>query len=575
MYGPGTVLAGRYRLAVRIGTGGMGEVWRATDNRLERTVAVKVIKPDLLTDEHALRRFRAEALAMARVRHPGVVVIHDVHHSPSEAFLVMEYVKGEALAHRLSREGQLMPATAMKLTAQAAEALQSVHDLGIVHRDVKPSNLLLPEADTILLTDFGIAQIRDATRITATEMMLGTPSYMSPEQALGQPATFLSDVYSLGVVAYECLTGRRPFERDNPFAIAMARVHESPPTLAGDIPPVVCEVVERAMAREPEQRWPSAARLAAACRRAITSGPAPLARPLPPHTAPPPPAPTRPPAPGRLPPAPGRMPPPDRKKPKNGDARRFRVAIDPAVPVEVRRRVPRQRTFGDQAHQNLPNEVGDGWVGIGMLLAVGGLVAFCAGRTFWDFTGSLPLAAAAMSAAVAAFVVGGRRISESRRLVKTFRVLPEAQEEVARRHPSLRIRLERVTELTYQVHQHGQDPAITARLDLRDDLAERLHYELVSQLVAAGELADAQLTAVHAAVDARLADVERLVVAAGAIRTQIDRRVAAVARERSGRRDPPPRPPSGKTSGGGDLLPTAEVAAAVRAARAALEQVIG
>jgi serine/threonine-protein kinase len=211
---------------------------------------------------------------MASVRHPGVVTIHDYFGNAEGAYLVMEYVEGEPLSRTLDRLGRLAPATAMELVGQAADALQAAHDRGIVHRDVKPGNLLMRTDGTVALTDFGIALAQEGTALTTAGAILGTPSYLAPEQVLGEPATARSDVYALGVVAYECLTGRRPFTGENPFAIAMRRVREAPPPLGPDIPAPVAAVVQRALAVDPAHRWPTAAHLATAARGAVAGRPA-------------------------------------------------------------------------------------------------------------------------------------------------------------------------------------------------------------------------------------------------------------------------------------------------------------
>jgi serine/threonine protein kinase len=270
--GPGTVLAERYRLDERIGGGAMGEVWRGTDTALDRTVAVKIVRPELLDESGFRERFLIEARTMARIKHHGVVAVHDYHSDPELAFLVMEYVEGESLSRRLHRSGRLDPIRTMTMVAQAGDALQAAHDKGVVHRDVKPGNLLVTTNDAVVLTDFGIARSVAASPLTATGAVVGTVSYLAPEQVLGKPATPRSDVYALGVVAYECLAGRRPFDGENPFDVAMKRLREAPPTLAGDIPPTVLAVVERALAPDPEQRWASAAEFARAARGIVASG---------------------------------------------------------------------------------------------------------------------------------------------------------------------------------------------------------------------------------------------------------------------------------------------------------------
>ncbi|WBB81004.1 serine/threonine-protein kinase [Micromonospora sp. WMMD882] len=287
MLRPGLRLGDRYRLDTRIGAGGMGEVWRAVDVLLDRTVAVKAMLPDVADDPDFARRFLVEAKAMASVNHAAVASIHDYGHSDGLTFLVMEFVDGQSLSQLLARHGRLSPADTMHLVAQAADGLQAVHERGIVHRDIKPANLLVRPNGTLLITDFGIARRHDASLLTASGAVLGTPTYLSPEQVLGRPATPLSDVYSLGLAGYECLTGRRPFTGDNPYAIALRRVQSPPAPLGDDLPQPVRAVVERALAVEPAHRWPSAATLAHAAR--WSAGP--LAHPPPPPPVPGPPLP--------------------------------------------------------------------------------------------------------------------------------------------------------------------------------------------------------------------------------------------------------------------------------------------
>ncbi|MEU3454887.1 protein kinase [Micromonospora sp. NPDC006766] len=268
MLSPGVQLGNRYRLDERIASGGMGDVWRGTDQVLGRTVAVKSLLPALLDEPGFAERFRGEARTMATINHPGVVDVYDFGNDQQIAFLVMEYVEGDALSSTLSRVGRLTPARTMALLAQAADALHAAHEKGIVHRDVKPGNLLVRPNGTLVLTDFGIARSDLVGQLTAAGSVLGTASYISPEQATGAVATPASDVYALGVVAYQCLAGRRPFEGDNPLEIAMKHVTEAPRSLPSDIPPPVKAIVERAMAKDPGARWPSAAALASVARQA-------------------------------------------------------------------------------------------------------------------------------------------------------------------------------------------------------------------------------------------------------------------------------------------------------------------
>jgi serine/threonine-protein kinase len=268
MLSPGVQLGGRYCLGERIASGGMGDVWRGTDEVLGRTVAVKILLPALLEQSGFAERFRGEARTMATINHPGVVDVYDYGSDQSVAFLVMEYVEGDPLSRTLERVGRLTPTRTMALVAQAADALHAAHGMGIVHRDVKPGNLLVRPNGTLVLTDFGIARSAIVGQLTAAGSVLGTASYISPEQAAGATATPASDVYALGVVAYQCLAGHRPFEGDTPVEIAMKHVRDAPRPLPGDIPPAVRAIVERAMAKDPATRWPNAATLAAAARQA-------------------------------------------------------------------------------------------------------------------------------------------------------------------------------------------------------------------------------------------------------------------------------------------------------------------
>jgi serine/threonine-protein kinase len=271
MISPGVTLGGRYRLDERIAGGGMGDVWRGTDEVLGRTVAVKILLPALLDEPGFAERFRGEARTMATINHPGVVDVYDYGSDQQLAFLVMEYVEGDALSRTLSRVGRLTPARTMALVAQAADALQAAHANGIVHRDVKPGNLLVRPNGTLVLTDFGIARSALVGQLTVAGSVLGTASYISPEQASGDVATAASDVYALGVVAYQCLSGHRPFDGATPLEIAMKHVRDTPRPLPGDIPPQVRAIVDRALAKDPTARWPSASAMAAVARQAASA----------------------------------------------------------------------------------------------------------------------------------------------------------------------------------------------------------------------------------------------------------------------------------------------------------------
>jgi serine/threonine-protein kinase len=270
--------AERYRLDHRIATGGMGELWRATDTLLDRVVAVKLLKQEHADDAVFRSRFEVEARHAAALRHPGVAQVFDFGggdhtHAP---FLVMEYVDGEPLS-ALLRPGEPMdPAVAIDLLAGAGDAIGAAHAQGIVHRDVKPGNLMVTRDHRVKITDFGIARAADGLALTRTGEVMGTPQYLSPEQAEGKPATPASDVYSLGAVAYECLVGRRPYVADSAVATALAHLREPVPDLPATVPPALAAVVRRAMAKDPAERYADGTAFAAAIRAAASS-PAPAA----------------------------------------------------------------------------------------------------------------------------------------------------------------------------------------------------------------------------------------------------------------------------------------------------------
>ena len=218
----GFVLGDRYTLVSRIASGGMGDVWEATDGVLERQVAVKILRPSMDEEEVFARRFRNEALHTANLAHYNIATVFDYGEEDNLAYLVMELVPGEPLSDIVKREGPLPAERVRAIMGQAALALGAAHEAGVVHRDVKPANILLMPDGTVKLTDFGIARAVDGSGHTQTGEVLGTPHYLSPEQALGEPATGASDLYALGVVAHELLTGRRPFDRGTPVATALA-----------------------------------------------------------------------------------------------------------------------------------------------------------------------------------------------------------------------------------------------------------------------------------------------------------------------------------------------------------------
>jgi eukaryotic-like serine/threonine-protein kinase len=253
------LLAGRYRLTDRIAAGGMGEVWRGEDDLLTRSVAVKLLPTGRAGDEAFLARFRAEARYAASLSHPGIARVYDYGESAEfgGAYLVMELVNGEPLSAILARAGRLSPDATLDIVSQAARALDAAHQAGIVHRDIKPGNLLVAAGGTTKITDFGIATAvaaAQASHLTETGMVMGTAMYVSPEQATGAQVTEASDIYSLGVVAYECLAGHPPFTASEPLAIAFAHKHEPVPDLPPDVPEPVSDLVYHMLAKTPQER---------------------------------------------------------------------------------------------------------------------------------------------------------------------------------------------------------------------------------------------------------------------------------------------------------------------------------
>ncbi|SHE64431.1 serine/threonine-protein kinase [Streptoalloteichus hindustanus] len=279
----GQLLADRYRLGRRIAVGGMGEVWEAADTRLDRRVAVKVLKPELCGNAEFLHRFRTEAKTTASLNHPGIAAVHDygetaaVAGGPEDtAYLVMELVEGEPLAGILAREGRINVDRTLDILEQAGVALQAAHERGLVHRDVKPGNILVTPGGRVKLTDFGIAKAAHAAPVTRSGMVMGTAHYIAPEQALGHEAKPASDVYSLAVVGYECLTGRRPFLSENAVTVAMMHIRDAPPPLPPDVPIGARALVETTLVKDPRQRYRTGGEFAAAVA-AVRAG-----RPLPP-----------------------------------------------------------------------------------------------------------------------------------------------------------------------------------------------------------------------------------------------------------------------------------------------------
>jgi serine/threonine-protein kinase len=278
----GRCLGGRYRVGALLGAGGMGEVWAAQDLLLDRPVAVKVLGAALAGDGRAAERLRREARAAGRLEHPNIARVLDLGEHHGRPYLVMELLEGESLAERIGRAGPMAPAEAARVVATVAGALEAAHRAGVVHRDVKPGNVFLTAGGEVKVLDFGIALAAGEAALT-TGGLIGTAAYLAPERVLGQRATPAADVYALGVVLYELLAGRRPFEAGSEIELAMAHVNARPAPLALAVPsapPHLVAACEQAMAKDPSARPPSAAAFARLLRPQAPARPATL--PLPP-----------------------------------------------------------------------------------------------------------------------------------------------------------------------------------------------------------------------------------------------------------------------------------------------------
>ncbi|GIF71994.1 serine/threonine-protein kinase [Asanoa siamensis] len=274
MLNPGDALGGRYRLEEPIASGGMGEVWRATDEILGRTVAAKVLHPRAVGDPGFSARFRGEARTMATLHHPGVVDVYDFGEDTdsdgkSVVYLVMAFVDGEPLSQRIKAADRLSPAETMAIVAQTAHALQAAHEAGVVHRDVKPGNLIVRPDGQVVLVDFGVARSAEAADLTGVNELVGTALYMAPEQVAKRKITPATDIYALGAVAYHCLSGHPPFMGDNALTIALSHLDDEPPPLPDEVPQAVRTVVATAMAKDPADRFKNAAAMAQIAEAAV------------------------------------------------------------------------------------------------------------------------------------------------------------------------------------------------------------------------------------------------------------------------------------------------------------------
>ena len=268
----GTVLGGRYRLIELLGQGGMATVYRARDSQLERDVAVKLLRPEYGRDPDFFARFRQEAQSAASLNHPSVVAVYDYGTDEAGPYIVMELVDGEDLASIVRRSGPLPPRQAARLAAEIGRAIAAAHDNGLIHRDIKPGNVLVTREGRAKVTDFGIARALAEAQFTLPGTTIGSVHYFSPEQARGEPAGPASDIYSLGIVLYELMTGRRPWEGDTAAAIATARLTgavPSPSAVRSGIPPVLEAITRKALAQRPEDRFANAMAMVEALERFV------------------------------------------------------------------------------------------------------------------------------------------------------------------------------------------------------------------------------------------------------------------------------------------------------------------
>ncbi|HEU5063340.1 MAG TPA: protein kinase [Solirubrobacterales bacterium] len=281
MEASGGTLSGRYETSEKLGTGGMSNVYKATDRILERTVAVKVLAEHLSDDERFVERFKREALAVAKLIHPNIVQVYDTGVDEGRRYIVMEYVEGRSGAQILQRQGPVEPEIAAEIGIQACAGLDYAHRRGIIHRDVKPGNLMIVGGPVgggemiVKLTDFGIARAVEQTRITQVGSVVGTAAYLAPEQVRGEEATPATDVYALGVVLYQFLTGRLPYEGSSLAELAVRQQNEKPlppDTYNSEVPETLGAAVLRALEGDPNRRYASADELAAGLRLGLEGG---------------------------------------------------------------------------------------------------------------------------------------------------------------------------------------------------------------------------------------------------------------------------------------------------------------
>ena len=273
----GTIL-GKYQIVDRLGEGGMGTVYHARDEMLDRDVAIKVLRPELARQASLVERFRAEAIALARLTHPNIASLYGMERDGGQLLMIMEFVQGETLEARLHRTGGLPWRRALEVCVDVCQALDHAHDQGVVHRDIKPANLMITPRGSIKVMDFGIARVIGRSRQTQLGRSVGTPMYMAPEQLRGEEVDGRTDIYALGAVLYESITGQLAFDADSDYSLMQKQLHEPPPApslrVAG-VPTAVDAIVARAMAKRLEDRFPSASAFRAEAQRTLHETPLP------------------------------------------------------------------------------------------------------------------------------------------------------------------------------------------------------------------------------------------------------------------------------------------------------------